>query len=91
MTTEAMERAAELSLKHQAGFEARIATTEAQLEKTSRQVETLAAVQTEFTQFVRSNLEALNEVSRELRETVRAPTISQAPTDEPLSDLEEQG
>ena len=98
MTNEEMERGIEFLLKHQEDFEARLAQsearharTEAQIIQTSKQVETLASTQTEFTQFVRSNLEALNEVSRELRETVRALTISQARTDERLSDLEGQG
>lgn len=51
----------------------------------------LARTHVEFAGFVRSNLEALNEVTRELRETVRALTISQARTDERLGGLEEQG
>lgn len=66
MTTEEMERAVKFLLKHQAGFEE-------QLTRTSQQVEVLARTHVEFAGFGRSNLEALNEVSRELRETVRAP------------------
>jgi hypothetical protein len=77
MTNQEMERAIEFLLQSQA--------------RSNEQVEVLARTQVEFAGFVKSNLEALNEVSRELRETVRALTISQARTDERLSDLEGQG
>jgi hypothetical protein len=77
MSNEEMERAIEFLLQSQA--------------KTNEQVEVLARTHVEFAGFVRSNLEALNEVSRELRETVRALTISQARTDARLSEIEGQG
>jgi hypothetical protein len=77
MTGEEMERAIEFLLQSQA-------RTEAQLAQTGRQLE-------EFAQFTRSNLEALNEHTRSLRETVRALTLKQAHTDERLSDLESSG
>jgi hypothetical protein len=83
MTAEEMERGIEFSLKSQANFEA-------QLAKTSSQIETLAKTQTEFTQFVRSNLEAQNELNQSLRETVRALTLAQARTDERLNNLEDR-
>jgi hypothetical protein len=84
MTGEEMERAIEFLLKGQANFEAQLAAT-------SKQMATLAETHTEFTQFVRSNLEAQSELNQSLRETVRALTISQARTDERLSDLEGNG
>jgi hypothetical protein len=80
MTSEEMERAIEFLLQSAA--------------KASQQIESLAKTHEEFAGFVRSNLTALNEVSRELRETTRALTIAQARTDERLGDLEsgsEQG
>jgi predicted translin family RNA/ssDNA-binding protein len=61
---------------------------EAQLKQTSQQVEKLAKTHIEFTQFVRGFMEAQGELNRSLRETVRALTISQARTDERLSNLE---
>ena len=95
MTNEEMERAIEFLLKSQAsfearqvGFEERQASIEAQLKQTSQQVETLAKTQIEFTQFVRGFMEAQGEFNRSLRETVRALTVSQARTDERLSNLE---
>ena len=88
MTGEEMERAIDFLLKHQADFEARQSAVESQLLQTSQQVEVLVRAQTEFTQFVRSNLEAQSELNQSLRETVRALTISQARTEERLSDLE---
>jgi hypothetical protein len=84
MTGEEMERAIEFLLQSQAN-------TEAQLAATAKQVEILAHTHTEFAQFTRGNIEALNEHTRSLRETVRAPTIKQARTDERLSDLEGGG
>lgn len=96
MTNEEMERGIEFLLKSQASFEARQASYEArqasfeaQLLQTSQQVETLAKTQIEFTQFVRGFMEAQGEFNRSLRETVRALTVSQARTDERLSELEE--
>jgi hypothetical protein len=90
-----MERGIEFLLKSQANFEARQATYEArqavfeaQLLQTSQQVETLAKTQTEFTQFVRGFMEAQGEFNQSLRETVRALTVSQARTDERVSELE---
>jgi hypothetical protein len=74
MTGEEMERAIEFLLKSQAGFETQLAQTNKQLEM--------------FAQFTRSNLEAQRELNQSLRETVRSLTISQARTDERLSDLE---
>jgi polyhydroxyalkanoate synthesis regulator phasin len=90
MTGEEMERAIEFLLKSQAGFESRQATFEAQLLQTSRQIEVMATTHAEFAQFTRSNLEALNEHTRSLRETVRALTINQARTDDRVSDLEQR-
>jgi chromosome segregation ATPase len=94
MTNEEMERGIEFLLNHQADFEARLTKTEAQITQTSqqvevlaKQVETLARTNTEFTQFVRSNLEAQNELNQSLRETVRALTVAQSRTDERLNDL----
>jgi polyhydroxyalkanoate synthesis regulator phasin len=84
MTGEEMERAIEFLLKSQANFEA-------QLTATSKQVEVLAQTHAEFTHFTRSNIEALTEHTRSLRETVRALTIKQARTDDRLSDLEGGG
>jgi hypothetical protein len=84
MTNEEMERGIEFLLKSQANFEA-------QLVQTSQQLEALARTQAEFTQFVQSNLKAQSELNESLRETVRALTISQARTDERLSDLEQGG
>jgi vacuolar-type H+-ATPase subunit I/STV1 len=81
MTGEEMERGIEFLLKSQANFEA-------QLAKTSEQIETLAKTHAEFTQFVRSNLEAQSELNQSLRETVRALTIAQTRTDDRLGDLE---
>lgn len=89
MTNEEMERGIEFLLKSQANFEARQASFETQLKQTSQQVETLAKTQIEFTQSVRGFMEAQGEVNRSLRETVRALTVSQARTDERLSDLEQ--
>lgn len=83
MTNEEMERGIEFLLKNQANFEA-------QLLQTSQQVEMLARTQVEFTQFVRSNLEAQSELNQSLREAVRALTMSQARTDDRLSDLEQR-
>jgi len=88
MTGEEMERAIELLLQSQANSEARQAKLEAQLEQTSRQVEMMAQTHTEFAQFTRANIEALNEHTRSTRETVRALTINQARTEERLTDLE---
>jgi predicted translin family RNA/ssDNA-binding protein len=102
MTNEEMERGIEFLLKSQANFEARQASYEArqaeyearqasheaQLMQTSQQVETLAKTQIEFAQFVRGFMEAQGELNQSLRETVRALTISQARTDERLSNLE---
>ena len=79
MTNEEMERGIEFLLKSQAGFEA-------QLAKTSEQVEKLAQTHEEFTRFVRSFMEAQSEVNQSLRETVRALTIKQARTDEKLGE-----
>ena len=97
MTNEEMERGIEFLLKSQASFEARQSTYEArqaafeaQLLQTSQQVETLAKTQIEFTQFVRSFMEAQSEVNQSLRETVRSLTISQARTDDRLSDIEQK-
>ena len=84
MTNEDMERAIEFLLQSQA-------QTVAQLAQTSRQVEVTAAALAEFKEFTRSNVEALNEHSRSIRETVRALTINQARTDERLDDLEHKG
>ena len=81
MTNEEMERGIEFLLKSQANFEA-------QLSQTSKQIEVLAKMHAEFTQYVRSNLEAQSELNQSLRETVRALTVAQARTDERLSDLE---
>jgi hypothetical protein len=87
MTSDEMERAIEFLLQSEA--------------KASQQIESLGRTHAEFTQFVRSNLEAqskLNaaqsEMNQSLRETVRALTVAQVRTDERLSDLErgsEQG
>ncbi|MEA2175990.1 MAG: hypothetical protein QOD00_3582 [Blastocatellia bacterium] len=95
MTNEEMQRGIEFLLNHQADFEARLAQTEAQmartseqLTQTSQQVELLARMNGEFTQFVRSNLEAQSELNQALRETVRALTVAQARTDERLSEIE---
>jgi hypothetical protein len=88
----------------QAQSETRQAQTEAQVIQTSQQVEVLATqvevlakqvevlakMHAEFTQFVRSNLEAQSEFNQSVRETVRVLTIAQARTDERLSYLEEQ-
>jgi predicted membrane chloride channel (bestrophin family) len=81
MTSEEMERAIEFLLQSAA--------------KASQQIESLGRTHAEFTQFVRSNLEAqskLNaaqsEMNQSLRETVRALTVAQARTDERLGDLE---
>lgn len=74
MTSEEMDRAIDFLLQSQAKAEAQIAETNQQLN--------------EFAQFTRANIEALNEHSRSIRETVRALTISQARTDERLTDLE---
>ena len=82
MTGEETERAIEFLLQSQANLEAQITAT-------SKQVETLAQTHQEFAQFTRSNVEALNEHTRSLRETVHALTIKQARTDERLSDLED--
>ena len=86
-----MERGIEFLLKSQANFEARQANFEAQLLQTSQQVETLAKTQTEFTQFVRSFMEAQSELNQSLRETVRSLTVAQARTDDRLNDLEHSG
>jgi hypothetical protein len=83
-----MERGIEFLLKSQANFEARQTSFEAQLLQTSQQVETLAKTQTEFTQFVRSFMEAQSELNQSLRETVRSLTVAQARTDDRLIDLE---
>jgi hypothetical protein len=81
MTGEEMERAIEFLLQSQANLEA-------QMRQTSRQVEVLAQTHAEFAQFTRGNIEALNEHTRSIRETVRALSINQARTEERLSDLE---
>lgn len=60
MTNEEMERGIEFLLKSQANFEA-------QLVQTSQQLEILARTQTEFAQFVRSNLEAQSELNQSIR------------------------
>lgn len=83
MTGEEMERAIEFLLQSQA-------KTEAQVAETSQQLKALAQTQVEFAQFTRANVEALNEHTRSLRETVRALTVSQARTDERLGDLEQK-
>jgi predicted Rossmann fold nucleotide-binding protein DprA/Smf involved in DNA uptake len=83
MTGEEMERAIEFLLKSPAGFEA-------QLAQTNQQLEILARTHTEFEQFTQSNLKAQSELNESMRETIRALTISQARTDERLSDLERQ-
>lgn len=88
MTNDEMERGMEFLLKSQANFEARQSGFEAQLARTSQQVETMAKTHTEFTQFVRSFMEAQSELNQSLRETVRALTLGQARTEERLSDLE---
>lgn len=59
MTNEEMERGIEFLLKSQANFEA-------QLVQTSQQLEILARTQTEFAQFVRSNLEAQSELNQSI-------------------------
>lgn len=82
MTNEEMERAIEFLLKNQANFEARQGVVEAQMAKTNEKIEMLAQTHAEFTQFVRSFMEAQSEINQSLRETVRALTISQARTDE---------
>ena len=69
MTGEEMERAIEFLLKSQANADARQARLESQME-------VLIQTHTEFAQFTRANIEALNEHTRSLRETVRALTIS---------------
>jgi predicted TIM-barrel fold metal-dependent hydrolase len=74
MTGEEMERAIEFLLQSQA-------KTEAQLAQTGQQL-------SEFAQFTRANIEALNEHTRTLRETVRALTIRQAQMEDRLTDLE---
>lgn len=74
MTGEEMERAIEFLLQSQA-------RTDAQLAQTGQQL-------AEFAQFTRANIEALNEHTRTLRETVRALTIRQAQTEDRLGDLE---
>jgi dynactin complex subunit len=89
MTGEEMERAIEFLLQSQANYETRQARLEAQLEQTSRQVELMAQTHAEFAQFTRGNIEALNEHTRSLRETVRALTINQTRTEERLGDLED--
>jgi phage-related minor tail protein len=81
MTNEEMERGIEFLLQQQANFEA-------QLTRTSQQVEALARMHAEFTGFVRSNLEAQSELNQSLRETVRALTVAQARTNDRLNDLE---
>ncbi len=83
MTGEEMERAIEFLLQSQADLHA-------QSERTSRQIEETNKQLAEFKEFTRSNIEAINEHTRSLRETVRALTINQARTDERLSDLESQ-
>lgn len=88
MTNEEMERGIEFLLNHQADFEARLVQTETQLSQTSKQIEMLARTHAEFTQFVRSNLEAQSELNQSLRETVHALTMAQARTDERLGALE---
>jgi prefoldin subunit 5 len=74
MTGEEMERAIEFLLQSQAKAEAQVAETGQQLK--------------EFAQFTRANIEALNEHTRSLRETVRALTINHARVEERLSELE---
>jgi flagellar biosynthesis regulator FlaF len=81
MTSEEVDRAIEFLLQSQAKYEAQAA-------RTSQQIESLAKTHEEFTQFVRSNLEAQSELNQSLRETVRALTIAQARTDERLGGLE---
>jgi hypothetical protein len=81
MTNEEMERAIEFLLKNQANFDARLV-------ETTEQIKMLAQTHAEFTQFVRSFMEAQSEINQSLHETVRALTISQARTDERLTDLE---
>lgn len=82
MTSEEVERAIEFLLQSQA--------------QANEQIASLARTHNEFAGFVRSNLEAqselnqsLKENNQSLKETVRALTISQARTDERLSDIEE--
>jgi hypothetical protein len=90
MTNEEVEKSIEFLLQHQADFEARQATFEAQLLQTSKQVETMASTHTEFTQFVRGFMEAQGEFNQSLRETVRSLTVAQARTNDRLSDLEQR-
>ncbi len=73
MTGEEMERAIEFLLKSQADHDARLDELTAQVQETSRQLQTYAETQSEFIQITSRNIDAL--------------TAAQAQTDARLNKL----
>lgn len=89
MTGEEVERSIGFLLKNQATLEAQLERTSRQIEETNKRLEMYAETQTEFIQIVTRHIEAQGEINLSLRGAVRELTTSQTSTDARLERLAE--
>ena len=89
MTGDEVERSIEFLLKNQATLEAQIERTSRQIEATNQRLEMYAETQTQFIQIVTRHIEAQGEINVSLRGAVRELASAQTRTDARLDRLAE--